>query len=98
MAIGTGCANGLPPVGGDDLPDYELLELLLFQIIPRRDVKPLAKQMIARFGSFAETLAAPVEHLQDFAGMGETSALALKAIYAAAKRMGKSDRSSTRRY
>ncbi len=75
--------------GGDDLPDYELLELLLFQIIPRRDVKPLAKQMIARFGSFAETLAAPVEHLQDFSGMGETSALALKAIYAAAKRMGK---------
>ncbi len=74
---------------GDDLPDYELLELLLFQIIPRRDVKPLAKQMIARFGSFAETLAAPTEQLQDFAGMGETSALAVKAIYAAAKRMGK---------
>ena len=74
---------------GDDLPDYELLELLLFQIIPRRDVKPLAKQMIARFGSFAETLAAPTEQLQDFAGMGENSALAIKAIYAAAKRMGR---------
>ena len=75
--------------GGETMPDYELLELLLFQIIPRRDVKPLAKQLIARFGSFAETLAAPIEHLQEFNGMGEASALALKSIYAAAKRMGK---------
>lgn len=75
--------------GGDDFPDYELLELLLFQIIPRCDVKPLAKQMIARFGSFAETLAAPIDQLQEFTGMGESSATALKAIYAAAKRMGR---------
>jgi DNA repair protein RadC len=75
--------------GGEDLPDYELLELLLFQIIPRRDVKPLAKEMIARFGSFAETLAAPLEQLQEFTGMGESSATALKAIYAASKRMGR---------
>lgn len=75
--------------GGETMPDYELLELVLFQIIPRRDVKPLAKQMIARFGSFAETLAAPPEQLQEFTGMGEASATALKVLYAAAKRMGK---------
>jgi DNA repair protein RadC len=75
--------------GGDDLPDYELMELLLFQIIPRRDVKPLAKQLITRFGSFAETLAAPVEQLQEFSGIGETSALALKVIYASSKRLSR---------
>lgn len=74
---------------GDSLPDYELLELILFQLIPRRDVKPLAKDMIAKYGSFAEVLAAPVQQLQEFHGMGEISALALKAYYAASKRMAK---------
>lgn len=74
---------------GESLPDYELLELLLFQIIPRRDVKPLAKEMVARFGSFAEVIAAPVERLQEFKGMGENSAIALKTYYAAAKRLAR---------
>lgn len=72
---------------GDGLPDYELLELILFQLIPRRDVKPLAKEMIARFGSFAEVVAAPVAQLETFTGMGEISALALKTYHAAAKRL-----------
>jgi DNA repair protein RadC len=58
-------------------------------LIPRRDVKPLAKDLITRFGSFAEVLAAPVEQLADFHGMGEISALALKSYHAAAKRMAK---------
>lgn len=74
---------------GQSMPDYELLELILFQLIPRRDVKPLAKDMIAKFGSFAEVLAAPVNQLEEFHGMGEISALALKTYYAAAKRMGR---------
>lgn len=74
---------------GQSMPDYELLELILFQLIPRRDVKPLAKGMIARFGSFAEVLAAPVEQLEKFHGMGEISALALKTYYTAAKRMAR---------
>ena len=74
---------------GETLPDYELLELLLFQLIPRRDVKPLAKDLIARFGSFAEVIAAPVEQLQEFNGMGEISAVALKTYYAAAKRLAR---------
>ncbi len=37
-------------VGGDALPDYELLELVLFRSIPRRDVKPIAKELLKRFG------------------------------------------------
>lgn len=74
---------------GETMPDYELLELILFQLIPRRDVKPLAKEMIAKYGSFAETLAAPVEQLEKFHGMGEISALALKTYYSAAKRLAR---------
>ena len=45
--------------GPDSLPDYELLELILFRAAPRRDTKPLAKALIARFGNFAETMNAP---------------------------------------
>ncbi|HJW42705.1 MAG TPA: hypothetical protein VJ476_15940, partial [Rhizomicrobium sp.] len=45
--------------GAGAMPDYELMELVLFAAIPRRDVKPLAKQIIAHFGSFAEAIAAP---------------------------------------
>jgi len=45
--------------GADALPDYELLELLLARTIPRRDTKPLAKELLARFGSFADVLAVP---------------------------------------
>lgn len=49
--------------GGRDMPDYELLELLLTIAIPRRDVKPLAKELIRKFGSFAEVVNAPLEEL-----------------------------------
>ena len=45
--------------GPDALADYELLELVLFRAIPQRDVKPLAKALIAKFGSFAEVISAP---------------------------------------
>jgi DNA repair protein RadC len=58
--------------GGDGLPDYELLELVLFRSIPRRDVKPLAKELIRRFGSFAEVLAAPPSRLAEVEGVGES--------------------------
>src|ERR1700756_4803637 len=47
--------------GANCLPDYELLELTLFPAIPRRDTKPLAKRLLARFGSYAEIIAAPRE-------------------------------------
>ena len=47
--------------GADALPDYELLELILFRAVPRRDTKPLAKAILAQFGTFAEALNAPEE-------------------------------------
>lgn len=72
---------------GDDLPDYELLELLLFTAIPRRDVKPLAKQLIGRFGSLAGVLSAPLTQLAQQPGMGESTAIFLKATREAGLRL-----------
>jgi DNA repair protein RadC len=73
--------------GGDGMPDYELLEMLLAQAIPRRDVKPLAKDLIARFGSFAGVIAAEPERLLAVSGMGESAVAALKVVRAAAVRL-----------
>ncbi|MDP3601414.1 MAG: DNA repair protein RadC [Bosea sp. (in: a-proteobacteria)] len=75
--------------GADTLPDYELLELLLFRSIPQRDVKPLAKELIARFGSFAEVLGAPAARLTEVKGIGEGVALDLKVVEAALQRMAR---------
>ena len=50
------------------MSDYELLELLLFRALPRRDVKPLAKTLLAKFGSFAEVIAAPEARLAEVKG------------------------------
>lgn len=75
--------------GADALPDYELLELVLFAAIPRRDVKPLAKTLIAKFGSFADAIAAPRERLLEVDGVGETVVTHLKVIEAAALRLSK---------
>jgi len=75
--------------GAEAMPDYELLELVLFAAIPRRDVKLLAKQLIARFGSFAEAIAAPRERLLEMDGIGENVVVQLKAIEAAALRLSK---------
>lgn len=75
--------------GGDALPDYELLELLLFRSIPQRDVKPLAKELIARFGSFAEVLGAPVTRLTEVKGIGDSVAVDLKIVEASLRRMAK---------
>ena len=71
------------------MPDYELLELTLFAAIPRRDTKPLAKALMARFGSFAEVIAAPRARLMDVPGVGETVANHLKLVEAAAQRLAK---------
>ena len=75
--------------GDDALADYELLELLLFRSIPRRDVKPLAKDLIRRFGSFAEALAAPAAQLREVDGLGEAVATDLKLVEAAARRLAR---------
>ncbi|HEY4113372.1 MAG TPA: DNA repair protein RadC [Rhizomicrobium sp.] len=76
--------------GPKALPDYELLELALFAAVPRRDVKPLAKALIARFGSFAEVIAAPRERLLEAGGIGDNVVTQLKIIEAAALRLSKS--------
>ena len=73
--------------GSDALHDYEMLELILFRAIPRRDVKPLAKELIERFGSFAEVIAAPIERLKEVGGLGEAAITDLKIVQAAAKRL-----------
>ncbi|MCL2385692.1 MAG: DNA repair protein RadC [Alphaproteobacteria bacterium] len=75
--------------GAEALGDYELLELILFRALPRRDVKPLAKAMIARFGSFAEALSARPERLREIDGLGEAAIVELKIIEAAAKSLAK---------
>jgi len=73
--------------GGQGMPDYEILELLLSLAIPRRDVKPLAKDLLARFGTFANVIAAPLEQLEAQDGMGEVAAIALKTVREGAIRL-----------
>ena len=73
--------------GDDALSDYELLELVLFRALPRRDVKPLAKALIATFGSFAEVISAPVVRLAEIKGLGHAAITELKLVQAAAGRL-----------
>ena len=73
--------------GAEAMPDYEMLEILLFGAQPRRDVKPLAKELLRRFGSFAEVISAEPERLSQVEGIGEGAVTALKAVHAAAQRL-----------
>ena len=73
--------------GPDSVADHELLELVLFLALPRRDTKPIARALLARFGSFANVIAAPLPELLAAEGMGEAAAAALKAVQAAALRL-----------
>ncbi len=73
--------------GADALPDYELLELVLFRAIPRRDTKDLAKRLIARFGSFAEVINAPEQRLAEVKDVGQSVIAELKLIRASALRL-----------
>ncbi|QEE39668.1 MULTISPECIES: DNA repair protein RadC [unclassified Methylobacterium] len=75
--------------GAEALPDYELLELVLFRAIPRRDVKPLAKALVARFGSFAEVLSAEPARLMEVEGVSAGVAADLKLIEAAGRRLAR---------
>ncbi len=73
------------------LPDYELLELYLTRSIPRRDVKPLAKALLARFGSLAGVLAAPAAELCRIDGVGESVALDLMLLHEATLRLSRGE-------
>jgi DNA repair protein RadC len=73
----------------DALSDYELLEMVLFTAQPRRDMKPLAKSLLKKFGSFAEAVHAPETLLREVDGMGEASINQLRLIAAAASRIAK---------
>jgi len=69
------------------MPDYELLEMVLYGALPRTDTKPLAKALLKKFGSFAEVLAAPPKRLEEVDGAGDSVIATLKVVHAAAARL-----------
>lgn len=76
--------------GPDALSDYELLEIFLFRSIPRRDVKPVAKALIARFGDLGRAGAARLDQLVEIEGVSEKVALDIQLLHAASVRIAKS--------
>jgi DNA repair protein RadC len=77
--------------GSEALPDYELLEVLLFAGNPRGDTKPLAKDLLQRFGSLAEVLSADSDDLLTVPGLGEAGVAALKSVREAALRLSRAE-------
>ncbi len=77
--------------GPDALADHELIEIALFLALPRRDTKAIARVLIARFGSFAAAIAAPVPDLLGVDGLGDAGVAALKTVHAAAQRLAKAE-------
>ncbi|MDT8857685.1 DNA repair protein RadC [Paracoccaceae bacterium Fryx2] len=73
--------------GATAMPDYELLELVLFRAIPRQDVKPLARCLLDTFGDFNRVVTAPAARLTAVPGVGEAVVQELKIVEAAAQRM-----------
>lgn len=77
--------------GPDALADHEMLEMVLFLALPRRDTKPLARALLARFGSFAGAIAAPPTELAGIDGLAEAGVAALKLVQAAALRLARAE-------
>jgi DNA repair protein RadC len=77
--------------GPDALLDHELLEVVLFVALPRRDTKPIARALIGRFGSFANAIAAPALELRTIPGLGEAGVAALKTVQGAALRLARAE-------
>ncbi len=73
--------------GPEALADYEMLEMLLFSAVPRRDMKPLAKKLMHTFGTYADVLTAPIERLREVDGVGDAVIATLKTVEAAAQRL-----------
>jgi DNA repair protein RadC len=76
-------------IGEEALDDYELLELILFLAIPRVDTKSLAKELLARFGTYSSVLSASPERLAEVKGISEAAATNLKIVQAAAQRFAR---------
>jgi DNA repair protein RadC len=77
--------------GPDALADHEMLEMVLFLALPRRDTKPIARDLLTRFGSYAAAIAAPLQELRGVDGLGEAGAAALKLVQGAALRLAKAE-------
>jgi len=75
--------------GAESLPDYELLELVLFRALPRQDVKPLARALLDRFGDFNGVVSAPDPRLLEQTGVGDAVVTELKIVEAAAQRLAR---------
>ncbi|RBI77577.1 hypothetical protein DQW77_00855 [Roseovarius sp. TE539] len=75
--------------GATAMPDYELLELVLFRAVPRQDMKPLARQLLEVFGDFNAVISAPLPRLLEVAGVGEAVATELKIVEAASHRLSR---------
>ncbi|OUD09651.1 hypothetical protein BVC71_07385 [Marivivens niveibacter] len=75
--------------GASPMPDYELLELVLFRAIPRQDVKPLARRLIETFGDFGRVLTANPSKLKEVKGVGDAVVIELKVVEAAAGRLAR---------
>lgn len=73
--------------GVEAVQDYELLELILFRAIQRKDVKPLAKEIVRTFGGLPQALAAPIERLTEIKGVSENVAIEMKIVHAASIKM-----------
>ncbi|MBU2981063.1 DNA repair protein RadC [Lentibacter algarum] len=76
--------------GADAMPDYELLELVLFRAIPRRDVKPLARELLDKFNDFNGVISASSERLLEIKGVGKAVVCELKIVAASAQRLARS--------
>jgi DNA repair protein RadC len=77
--------------GGEAVSDYEVLELILFRVFSQKDVKPLAKQLLREFGSFAEVISAPIERLKQIEGLGTAAITEIKIVQAAASRLARGE-------
>jgi DNA repair protein RadC len=73
--------------GPDALADHEMLEMLLFLALPRRDTKPIARELLTRFGGFAPVVTASPSELRSVEGLGDAGIAALKLAHAAASRL-----------
>jgi DNA repair protein RadC len=77
--------------GADAVAEHELIEMVLFLALPRRDTKPIARALLARFGSYAATISASVPELLGVEGLGEAGVAALKIVQASAQRLAKAE-------